>query len=218
MSVIRLNEITKKYGNFKALDKLTLEFEMGQQYAVLGASGSGKSTMLYLMGGLDRPTRGEITIDGMPLFKKSDKELALFRNRHVGFIFQFHFLLPGMTCMDNILLPAQIGGLDAGPISKRCLELADHLQVSHCLKKFPHQLSGGEQQRINVIRALSLKPKMLLCDEPTGNLDSENTVKVTKLLRDLASEFAATLIVVTHDSAVVEAFDHKCQLRDGKLV
>lgn len=218
MSLIRLEGITKKYGAYKALDNLSLSFDIGRQYAVVGSSGSGKSTMLYLLGGLDRPTSGDIYIQDQPLFKKSDKELALYRNTNVGFIFQFHFLLPGMSCLDNILLPAEIGGADKGKIKRTSIELAKHLKVSHCLTKFPHQLSGGEQQRINVIRALSMKPKMLLCDEPTGNLDSENTVKVTSLLRELAREFSATLIVVTHDPSVVEGFDRKCHLKDGKLL
>lgn len=218
MEMINVNKITKKYGDFYALNDLSLNFNAGEQYAVLGASGSGKSSLLYLMGGLDRPDSGDIIIDKISLFNMNDKELALFRNRYVGFVFQFHFLLPSIDCMQNILLPAQIGGVKDKTAQKRSLELADHLGVSHCLKKYPYQLSGGEQQRISIIRALSLKPKMMLCDEPTGSLDSENSQKVTVLLKELAREFSSTLIIVTHDPSVAKHFNKQYHLKDGQLI
>ncbi len=218
MEMISVNKITKKYGDFYALNELSLNFSAGEQYAILGASGSGKSSLLYLMGGLDRPDSGDIIIDDNSLFSMNDKEMALFRNRYVGFVFQFHFLLPSIDCLQNILLPAQIGGVSDKEVKKRSLELADHLGVSHCLVKYPYQLSGGEQQRISIIRALSLKPKMLLCDEPTGSLDSENSQKVTSLLKELAKEFSSTLAVVTHDPSVAEHFDKQYHLKDGRLI
>lgn len=217
MSLVKVDKVFKKFGDQFALNGLSLDLEEGKQYAILGASGSGKSTLLYLIGGLDKPSQGQIVVGGRELHKLSDEDLAFYRNQLVGFVFQFHFLLPSTNCLKNILLPAEIGGHDIGPVKKRVLELAEHLGVTHCLNKFPYQLSGGEQQRINIVRALSLKPKLLLCDEPTGNLDSENSEKVTLLLKKLASEFGSTLAVVTHDMAVANQFPKKFILKDGKL-
>lgn len=218
MSFIEVSHVRKSYANVHALNGVNLTLEQGEQYSIQGASGSGKSTLLYLLGGLDRPSEGEIKIEGRALHTLSDEALAQFRNRWVGFVFQFHFLLPSMNCLSNMLLPSKIGGLETGPVEVRVRELADVLGVTHCLKKFPFELSGGEQQRINIIRALSLKPRMLLCDEPTGNLDSENSQKVTHLLKDLAKEFGSTLIVVTHDPMVVSHFPNVFKMRDGQLL
>ena len=218
MAFIQVQDLSKKYADQYALHNLSLEIEKGKQYAIVGASGSGKSTLLYLMGGLEKPDEGAVIIDGENLSQLSDSTLAKYRNENVGFIFQFHFLLPSITNMKNILLPAEIGGKKVGPVKKMALELADHLNVSHCLEKYPYQLSGGEQQRINIIRALSLRPKLLLCDEPTGNLDSENSAKVTELLKNLAQEFGATLIVVTHDRSIANSLENKFVLKDGQLI
>ncbi len=217
MSLVEVKEVKKVFGDFIALNGLSLSLEEGEQYAILGASGSGKSTLLYLIGGLDKSDGGSLTVDGNHLNKLSDEKLARYRNEYVGFVFQFHFLLPSMNCLKNILLPAEIGGHKIKAVKKRALEIASHLGVTHCLNKYPFQLSGGEQQRINIIRALSLKPKLLLCDEPTGNLDSVNSNKVTDLLKDLAKEFKSTLAVVTHDSLVADAFENQFVIRDGEL-
>ncbi|MBC98801.1 MAG: lipoprotein-releasing system ATP-binding protein LolD [Halobacteriovoraceae bacterium] len=170
-----------------------------------------------MMGGLERPDQGKVIIDGKNLSSLEDGELAKYRNQNVGFIFQFHFLLPSITNLKNILLPCEIGGGDSSRVKKMALELADHLNVAHCLKKYPYQLSGGEQQRINIIRALSMRPKLLLCDEPTGNLDSENSSKVTELLKSLATEFGSTLVVVTHDRGIAHSFTDKFIMKDGRL-
>lgn len=218
MNLVEIKNVSKKYGTQFALHDLTLNLEAKGQYAILGASGSGKSTLLYLMGGLDRADGGEVKVDGLSLNKLNDEEMAEYRNSRIGFIFQFHFLLPSINCTKNILLPAEIGGHKIAPIKKRCLELAEHLGITHCLNKFPYQLSGGEQQRVNIVRALSLKPQILLCDEPTGNLDSENSKKVTQLLKGLSKEFGSTLAVVTHDPTVAHQFDKKFVLKDGQLV
>jgi lipoprotein-releasing system ATP-binding protein len=218
MSLVDVRSVKKVFGDFVALNDLSLSLDEGQQYAILGASGSGKSTLLYLIGGLDKADGGVITVDGKQLNKLSDELLARYRNEYVGFVFQFHFLLPSMTCLKNILLPAEIGGHQIKKVKKRALDIAEHLGVTHCLHKFPFQLSGGEQQRINIIRALSLKPKLLLCDEPTGNLDSDNSNKVTHLLKDLAHEFKSTLAVVTHDASVAKAFDNQFVMKDGELI
>lgn len=217
MSFVVIENVYKKFGEHFALKNLSLEFSEKKQYAILGASGSGKSTLLYLIGGLDRPSKGQVLIGDKEINQFSDQELAIYRNKFVGFVFQFHFLLPSTNCLKNILLPAQIGGHKIAPVKKRVLELCDYLGVTHCLKKYPYQLSGGEQQRVNIIRALSLKPKLLLCDEPTGNLDSENSMKVTQLLKSLAEEFGSTLAVVTHDMNVAGQFQEKFALKDGSL-
>ncbi|ATH06913.1 hypothetical protein BIY24_02870 [Halobacteriovorax marinus] len=218
MSFVTVTNVKKTFAKAEALSGVDVNFEAAEQYVIKGASGSGKSTLLYLIGGLDRASSGEISVGGKNLFHLGDDALALYRNNFVGFIFQFHFLLPSMNCLDNILLPAKIGGKDVNAAKKLGLELAETLKVSHCLEKFPYELSGGEQQRINIIRALSLRPKLLLCDEPTGNLDSENSKIVTNLLKSLAKEFKATLIVVTHDESVAKHFEQQLVMSDGCIV
>ena len=217
-NLIEISSVEKMYGKFKALDKLSLVLEEEGQCVIQGASGSGKSTLLYLMGGLDQPTRGSVRVAGKNLSDLKDEDLAKYRNRFVGFVFQFHFLLPSMNCLNNILLPAKIGSHRISKLKESIIDLAIHLQVDHCLKKFPYELSGGEQQRINIVRALSLKPKLLLCDEPTGHLDSENSFKVTKLLKELATEFKATLVIVTHDPQVGREFERRVVMRDGRIL
>lgn len=218
MSLIQVNQIEKSFHEQKVLRGISFSFESGEHYVIKGASGSGKSTLLYLLGGLDRADRGEVVVNNKVLSQLNDTELASYRNQVVGFIFQFHFLLSSMSCWQNILLPAKIANAPLGEMKKSLKELAQHLGVSHCLNKYPHQLSGGEQQRINIIRALSLKPKVLLCDEPTGNLDSVNSQKVIQLIRKLAREFSATLIVVTHDEKIAADFNHKITIEDGRLI
>lgn len=218
MSFITLQNVEKTFGKTKVLRGLNLSIEDRELVAIRGASGSGKSTLLYLLGGLDHPTSGKVIIDGKILTSMDDEKLAAFRNSHVGFVFQFHFLLPSMTCRDNILLPARIGGKDTRNVEKDIEELAKILGVTHCLNKFPFEISGGEQQRINIIRALSLRPKILLCDEPTGNLDSKNSEKVATLLKNLAADFGATLLVVTHDDKVASFFPRKIVIEDGQII
>lgn len=219
--IIKIENVKKYYKQSHALNGVTLTMNEGQEYLIRGASGSGKSTLLYLLGGLDRPTEGRVIVNQKNLADLTDEELALYRNRYIGFVFQFHFLLPSMNCMDNLLLPARLAGLSKAETSKvkeRVLALAITLEVTQCLEKFPFELSGGEQQRINIIRALSLKPKLLLCDEPTGNLDSENSKKVIQLLRALALEFGSTLVVVTHDPMIAASFSNQILMKDGMLV
>lgn len=219
--LIEIKNVTRTFGDYRALNDLSLNLYQAHEYVIQGASGSGKSTLLYLLGGLDRADKGSIFVDKNNIFELSEEALALYRNQFVGFVFQFHFLLPSMDCMDNILLPAKLSGMEVGELAEvknRVLKLSEYLGVTRLLDKFPYQLSGGEQQRINIIRALSLRPKLLLCDEPTGNLDSQNSKKVIQLIRDLASEFGATLVLVTHDNEVANEFPHRFIMRDGKLV
>ena len=215
--LITVRNLSKIYGTTKALANISFDFMAGTHYAIQGASGSGKSTLLYLLGGLDRPSEGTISSDGKDMASFSNDQLAAYRNLFIGFVFQFHFLLPSMNCRSNIFLPALIGGVMSPELEHSVMALAEHLEVLSCLEKMPYQLSGGEQQRINIIRALSLRPKLLLCDEPTGNLDSVNSEKVTLLLKNLATKFGATLIVVTHDSKVASHFNHRLWMKDGHL-
>ena len=216
-SFIRLEKISKSFAEHRVLDQVSLELQKGEECAVIGASGSGKSTLLYLLGGLEQPDQGEIFVSGERFSGYSDSKLAKYRNSLVGFIFQFHFLLPSINCFENVLLPAKIGGHPLGPIKGRAEELARNLGVHDCLKKYPWQLSGGEKQRVNMIRAVSLRPQLLLCDEPTGNLDHKNSSKVSSLLRELAQEYGATLIVVTHDKSVASLFKKQFFIQDGKV-
>jgi ABC-type lipoprotein export system ATPase subunit len=221
MKLVEIEGLQKLFGKVKALDNINLVLIKGAHYAIRGASGSGKSTLLYLMGGMDRNSSGTIKVNGRNLADLNDEQLALYRNSFVGFVFQFHFLLPSMNCHDNILLPAQLAKLSSSDYEKVKNEtegLAKRLGVEHCLLKFPYELSGGEQQRINIIRAVSLRPKLLLCDEPTGNLDSTNSNKVMTLLRELAISCEATLVVVTHDEKVAMQLSHQLYIQDGCLV
>jgi lipoprotein-releasing system ATP-binding protein len=218
VSFIHLENVQKSFGKTQVLRGINISIQSKELVAIRGASGSGKSTLLYLLGGLDKPTSGRVIIDNKNLTSLDDESLAHFRNQSVGFVFQFHFLLPSMTCFDNILLPSRIGGRLNDQVEKDIQELAKILGVTHCLDKFPFEISGGEQQRINIIRALSLRPKILLCDEPTGNLDSKNSEKVSTLLKNLSADFGATLLVVTHDDKVASYFPRKIVIEDGQII
>lgn len=216
--IIKIENVKKTYTKSQALRGVSITMHEGEEYLIRGASGSGKSTLLYLLGGLERPSEGKVIVNQKNLVDLSDEDLALYRNRYVGFVFQFHFLLSSMNCLDNILLPSRLGGMESAEVVERSKSLARLLNVEHCLEKYPYELSGGEQQRINIIRALSLKPKLLLCDEPTGNLDSENSQKVIQTLRSLARDFGATLVVVTHDPQIAQSFSNQLVMKDGLLL
>jgi ABC-type lipoprotein export system ATPase subunit len=218
MSFVQIKGIHKSYGNNLILKGIDLNLNQGDHYCLVGASGSGKSTLLYLIGGLDRPSEGDILIDQKNLAKMSDEELADLRNSVIGFVFQYHFLLSSMNCLDNILLPAKLGAIKIKAVKDNVHNLAKSLGVEHCLKRYPYEISGGEQQRINIIRALSLRPKLLLCDEPTGNLDSKNSQIVVDTIKKLAKEFNSTLVMVTHDQRVAASFPLKITIEDGQIV
>ncbi|MBF0362300.1 MAG: ABC transporter ATP-binding protein [Oligoflexia bacterium] len=220
-SFVRAENVRKNFGSVEVLKGVNLSLAPKEHFVIKGASGSGKSTFLHLLAGLDSLTSGKIFVDDCDLSKMNDTQLAIYRNKNVGLVFQFHYLLPSIKCEDNLLLPARISesstAENLSAIRERVINLASELGVSHCLNKYPYELSGGEQQRINIIRALSLKPKLLLCDEPTGNLDSVNSDKVSRLLKELAEEFAATLIVVTHNERVASCFPREIVMKDGLL-
>ncbi len=215
---IDVQNLEKSYGNTRVLRNLSFGVEKSKELVIVGSSGSGKSTLLYVLGALEKADKGKVIIDGVDISQLDDEQLARFRNEFIGFVFQFHFLLPSMNCLDNILLPAKIGGHKLQPVKRRVLEFAKILKVEHCLKKYPFEISGGEQQRINIIRAISLNPKLILCDEPTGNLDSKNTQTVVELLRGLSEKTNSTLLLVTHDVGVAESFSHKITIEDGQII
>ncbi len=218
MSYISVKNIYKTFGSTSVLNGVSFDIGRGEQVSLVGASGSGKSTLLYLLGGLDKPTKGDVVVDDKKISSLEDEILAGFRNKEIGFIFQFHYLLPSLNCLDNLLLPAKIGGASLKETSAYVHDLAQKLGVEHCLKKYPYEISGGEQQRVNIIRAISLNPSIILCDEPTGNLDSKNSQTVISLLRDISKRINATLIVVTHDNDIAGQFDRKITIEDGRII
>jgi len=213
---IIINNVSKKFGSFHALKDLDLEINEQDKVAIYGQSGSGKSTLLYLLGGLDKPSSGNIYCFGQNISTYSDHDLAHYRNNFVGFIFQFHFLLGTLSGIENIMLPAQINGSkNIKDVKSYVMEHAERLGVHDILNKLPSEMSGGQQQRINILRAISLRPKLLLCDEPTGNLDSENSKIVIDLLDSIADDTGATLLVVTHDQSVATRFSRRVEILDG---
>lgn len=218
MGFIKVSDVRKSFGKTSVLNGVDFEINKGDQVSLVGMSGSGKSTLLYLLGGLDKPSSGKIEIDGKLISTLADDDLARFRNQDVGFVFQFHYLLPSMNCLDNLLLPAKIGGADLTSVKKYVIELSEKLGVGHCLEKFPYEISGGEQQRVNIIRAVSLNPSLILCDEPTGNLDSKNSALVVALLREISERINATLILVTHDPTIASQLQRKITIEDGRII
>lgn len=216
--LIKVIELSKYYGEQKVVDDVNFEISESSMCVIQGPSGSGKSTFLYLLAGLEKSDAGHIYFEDHDMAKMSLNELAIFRNKHIGLIFQFHFLLPSMNVMDNILLPTRI----AGDSTQKCLDeimpVVHELGVSSLLKKYPYQLSGGEQQRVNIIRAIGRNPKIILCDEPTGNLDSQNSEKVVKLLMSISKTKKTTLVLVTHDKLTASYFSQSYIMQDGKLI
>lgn len=219
---IKLQKVKKSYGSVEVLRGINLQVAARELCVLRGASGSGKSTLLYLLAGLELPSSGKLEVGGRDLSQLSDDALAHYRNKQVGLIFQHHFLLPALTCFKNIWLPLELGGKNSLNPSidykNEIFDLAQYLGVSHCLQKYPGEISGGEQQRINLIRAVFKRPELLLCDEPTGNLDSKNAEKVMEILLSLSKKFQMTLIVVTHDAQVAKHFPREILICDGLVV
>lgn len=217
MSLISLKDVSKKYvvgdHEFNALSNVNLTIEEGKVVVILGPSGAGKSTLLNLIGGLDNPTSGEILIDNENIEKYSDDELASYRANKVGFVFQFYNLIPTLTIHENVALVKEIS---TNPLSANAMlnevGLLDHA------KKFPSELSGGEQQRVSIARALAKNPKILLCDEPTGALDSKTGVLVLKLLLKMAKEYKKTVIIVTHNQNIAKIGDMTIKVKNGEIV
>ena len=216
--MIKVESLQKSYGTLKVLKGINLEVANSSVVTIVGASGAGKSTLLHLIGTLDRPDEGRVLMDGTDLYKLSDKELAEFRNRNIGFVFQFHHLLPEFTAVENVALPAMIAGATKQEAMKRAGELLDYLKLSERATHKPSQLSGGEQQRVAVARALVNNPKLILADEPSGNLDTENARKLHQLFFDLRDRFGQTFIVVTHNTELAQMADRTVTMQDGVIV
>jgi len=210
--------LTKKYGQLDVLKGIDLEISQGEIVSIVGSSGAGKTTLLQLLGTLDRPEQGQVTLDGINPFDLSSNALAKFRNQQIGFVFQFHQLLPEFTALENVIMPALIAGKTSGESKIRGMELLDRLGLSDRSNHQPSALSGGEQQRVAVARALMNSPKVIFADEPSGNLDSKNATELHELFFDLRKEFGQTFVIVTHNSQLAEMADRTLLMSDGYLV
>ena len=202
----------------QVLSGLELEIEPGERVAIVGESGVGKSTLLHLLGTLDQPTGGRLLFEGEDVFARPAAELAHFRNREIGFVFQFHHLLADFTALENVMLPCLIGGRPRAATRVRALELLDRVGLRDRVEHRPGQLSGGEQQRVAVARALAQRPRLLLADEPTGNLDPSTGEEVQQLMLELNHEHGAALIVATHNERLAAAMGRMLRLADGRLL
>ena len=216
--MIVLKGISKSYGDLKVLDHIDLDIQKSEVVSIVGASGAGKTTLLQIMGSLDKPDSGDVIYNGTNILNLSAKELARFRNDNIGFIFQFHHLLPEFTGLENVCIPAYIQRMPKVDAEKRAKELLGFLGLGDRTNHKPNEMSGGEQQRVPVARALINKPLAILADEPSGNLDTENANELHKLFFDLRDEFGQTFIIVTHNDELANQTDRKIIMKDGKLV
>ena len=216
MPIVEFMDVSKVYKvgdmEYKALDGASFELNEGELVVILGPSGAGKSTLLNMLGGLDNPTKGKIVVEGRDISKLKNNELAEYRASHVGFVFQFYNLIPTLTVHENVTLVKEIA---KDPLS--ATKMLEEVGLKEHYKKFPSELSGGEQQRVSIARALAKNPKILLCDEPTGALDSETGVVVLKLLLKMAREYNKTIVIVTHNSNIAEIADKIIRVRSGKI-
>ncbi|MEI6594533.1 MAG: ABC transporter ATP-binding protein [Bacteroidota bacterium] len=216
--MIQTNQITKSYNNLKVLKGIDLFIAKGEIVSIVGASGAGKTTLLQIIGTLDKPESGSVLIDGKELTKMKARELADFRNNHIGFVFQFHQLLPEFSALENVCMPGWISKKPKSDIEKRAKELLDYLKLSDRMHHNPSELSGGEQQRVAVARALINNPSVVLADEPSGNLDSHNALELHDLFFKLREEFQQTFVIVTHNEELANRADRKLTIRDGVIV
>lgn len=216
--MIKTVGITKSYGTLKVLKGISIEIREHEVVSVVGASGAGKTTLLQIIGTLDKPDSGEVYYNHINAGKLKGRELAAFRNKNIGFVFQFHQLLPEFTAMENVCIPAYIAGKNKTEAEKRARELLGFLNLTKRMEHKPSQLSGGEQQRVAVARALINNPAVILADEPSGNLDTENKNELHKLFFRLRDTFGQTIIIVTHDRQLAEMSDRVLQIKDGLMI
>jgi lipoprotein-releasing system ATP-binding protein len=216
--MLKATNIHKRYGDLEVVKGIDLEVQAGEVVSIVGSSGAGKSTLLHILGTLDAADQGEIWINGQAVHQLSGKALAQFRNTQIGFIFQFHHLLPEFTALENVCIPSWIAGNKQAAAQKRALELLDMLGLADRAENKPQQLSGGEQQRVAVARALINQPKIVFADEPTGNLDSTNAQELHQLFIRLRDTLAQTFLIVTHNDALAAMSDRILRMKDGKLV
>jgi lipoprotein-releasing system ATP-binding protein len=217
-TMLKAHQIKKSYGKLQILKGVDFEVQKGEIVTVVGASGAGKSTLLHILGTLDKPDNGELFINDTNILKLSSKRLSAFRNQHIGFIFQFHHLLPEFTSLENICIPAFIAKKSKKEAELRARELLDMLGLASRADHKPTELSGGEQQRVAVARALVNHPDLVMADEPSGNLDSENATALHRLFLDLRDKFNQTFIIVTHNEDLAGMSDRKVVMKDGQII
>lgn len=216
--MIKIHQIKKSFGTLEVLKGIDLQVDKGEIVSIVGASGAGKTTLLHIIGTLDRPDSGEIVIDGIDVRQLKEKKIAHFRNQHIGFIFQFHQLLPEFTALENVMIPALIGGESPKKAQNRAMELLDFLQLTDRLTHKPSELSGGEKQRVAVARALVNQPSLILADEPSGSLDTQNKEELHKLLFEVREQFGLTQVIVTHDTHLAGLCDRTIGMKDGHII
>lgn len=216
--MIQLTGIKKSFGSLEVLKGISLNINLGEVVSIVGPSGAGKTTLLQIMGTLDTPDEGRVSIAGTDVNRLSGKELAAFRNRHLGFVFQFHQLLPEFTALENVVIPALIGGASARDASQRAMELLDFMGLGKRADHKPNELSGGEKQRVAVARALINRPSVVLADEPSGSLDTRNKVELHRLFFDLRNRLGQTFVIVTHDELLAQTTDRTIHLLDGMVL
>ena len=215
--MVKATNIHKKFGHLKVLKGVELSVEKGEIVSIVGPSGAGKTTLLQILGTLDKPDNGMVLINGTDINRLDEKTLAAFRNKHIGFIFQFHQLLPEFTALENVMIPALIARENPKIVSERAKELLAYLQLTDRMEHKPSELSGGEKQRVAVARALINNPELILADEPSGSLDSKNKKELHNLLFDLRDKFGLTIIIVTHDDHLAQLSDRVIRMIDGVI-
>ena len=216
--MIKVAHLYKSYGSLQVLKDINLEVARGELVSVVGASGAGKTTLLQIIGTLDKADSGSVCIGDTDITQLGEKEMALFRNRHIGFVFQFHNLLPEFTALENVCMPALIGGKRMEEAAQEARKIMQFLQIDHRENHKPAQLSGGEQQRVAVARALINRPDVVLADEPSGNLDSQHAEELHRLFFQLRDAYQQTFVIVTHNQALAEMSDRQIMINDGKNI
>ena len=216
--MIQLHDIRKSFGSLEVLNGIDLTIGKGEVVSIVGPSGAGKTTLLQIIGTLDRPDSGRVLFDGIDVSVYKEKQLSAFRNSHIGFVFQFHQLLPEFSAVENVMMPALIQGTSMSEARRRAMEMLEYLRLTDRATHKPAELSGGEKQRVAVARALVNRPQVILADEPSGSLDTHNKEELHRLFFDLRNELGQTFIIVTHDETLAATTDRTIRLRDGLVV